>query len=354
MISFSSPQPPELHLPTSVLLACGDPVEDDRTAEDFVREGLLHHPCNSSMEATYQDSTNDKSCGKTFTRTWKVTDDCGGIVQTTQTILILEPIIPEQPLNGQINVDLDAVLEWPFYPNAIQHYLYVWIKGEPKPKSPTFVTTSRNYKSSELYEPDTQYFWQVDYILSSESGNLLNASVVPGPIWTFITRTYADFVVIDVDVPSGAFSGKELTVSWTVENVGSRGSGVPTWFDEAYITLEPDGGLVILRDRMEISKFLDPNDGYMASTTIQLKEDMIGLYYVYVKTDVYNDVDDYDRSNNLRRSTGPVEIRLTPPPDLVVTSVVVPATSFSGNCFDLCFTSPYEVLISWLLRWRAS
>ncbi len=332
-ITFTSTQPPELQLPLSVLLACGDPVNDDRSAEDLVNEGLLSHQCNRSMDVKYTDSTAQKYCGMTFTRTWTVTDDCGGQTQRDQTVIILEPSMPEQPINNQMNVDLDITIQWPPYPNTVLHNLYVWPESSTKPNGPTYVTSTRQYKTPNPYLPNTKYLWQVEYQLDHESGDLLNATIVPSPTWSFITRTYADFAVAQIDIPSsGAFSGKDVTISWTVVNVGSRGSVTSYWYDEVYLAIDSEFTNPIRIARIQERQFLDPGDGYVASVTVQLGQDRIGQYYVFVKTDVYGYVDDYDRDNNIGRSDGPLDVRLTPPPDLVVSSIITPDNSFSGMC----------------------
>lgn len=83
-----------------------------------------------------------------------------------------------------------------------------------------------------------------------------------------------------------------------------------------------------------MSRFVDPNDGYFITTSWTLPEDLFGTFYVFVETDSLNRVDDIDRSNNMVRSDDTIEVRLTPPPDLQVTSVIVPSTSFSGECIN--------------------
>jgi len=42
-------------------------------------------------------------------------------------------------------------------------------------------------------------------------------------------------------------------------------------------------------------------------------------------------VNDIDRSNNRKRSIVPLEVNLTPPPNLVVDMVVLPTSTFSGK-----------------------
>ena len=39
---------------------------------------------------------------------------------------------------------------------------------------------------------------------------------------------------------------------------------------------------------------------------------------------------DIDRNNNRIRSLAPLEVTLTPPPNLVIDAVVVPSSTFSG------------------------
>ena len=39
---------------------------------------------------------------------------------------------------------------------------------------------------------------------------------------------------------------------------------------------------------------------------------------------------DIERNNNRKRSLAPLEVTLTPPPNLVIDTVVVPSSTFSG------------------------
>ena len=81
--------------------------------------GLLSHPCNRSMTLELIDSVVRFECGITFTRTWRVVDDCGNPTSLQQTVRVLDDIDPVSPPNGQLNSDLYETLEWPQYPGAI-------------------------------------------------------------------------------------------------------------------------------------------------------------------------------------------------------------------------------------------
>ena len=74
---------------------------------------------------------------------------------------------------------------------------------------------------------------------------------------------------------------------------------------------------------------------YLVFTIKQLGEEFNAYYSVatciHVKFSFHFQVSgDSDRSNNLRISTTPVQVQLTPPPNLRVESVVSPASFFSG------------------------
>ncbi len=332
-LTFSNPQPPELRIPTKLLLPCGDPIDDLRSSGELVEAGLLSHPCNRSMNVSFEDSVEQKLCGRSFTRYWSVVDDCGNSVGIQQTIKILELQTPDQPQDGQVNVGLNNMLKWPQYPGSVEYRLYIWLESDlSRPSMPELVSQSLTYQPPTPYTPNTRYLWQVEYILSTESDSLLNVTVVPSPIWGFETRTYADFSTSTVTIPSEAFSGQDLTISWQVENIGSRGSTVSSWYDAVYLSLNPDfDGSARRVARLRKTLFLDPADGYTSSATIKLQENTIGLYYVFVLTDSYYYIDDYDRTNNLRRSDTPIDIRLTPPPDLIVSDIAIPDASYSGR-----------------------
>jgi len=52
------------------------------------------------------------------------------------------------------------------------------------------------------------------------------------------------------------------------------------------------------------------------------------LQPMFITPDQVNDI---DRSNNRKRSIVPLEVNLTPPPNLVVDMVVLPTSTFSGK-----------------------
>src|SRR5262249_35121418 len=75
---------------------------------------------------------------------------------------------------------------------------------------------------------------------------------------------------------------------------------------------------------------LDASAGYDATATLQLPHALSGFWYVVVATDSANAVFELDRTNNLRVSTGTVQV-VPEPPDLVVANASAGAEVVAGS-----------------------
>lgn len=84
---------------------------------------------------------------------------------------------------------------------------------------------------------------------------------------------------------------------------------------------------------------LAPDSSYTGTAVIQLPPAIYGTGYLFMVTDHDNQV--YEHAwefNNSRRNA--IEITLTPPPDLVVTELHIPASAQSGQ----------EITVSWTVQ----
>ncbi|PIK41260.1 hypothetical protein BSL78_21899 [Apostichopus japonicus] len=317
--------PPQINIPTFRLLACDDNLESELDILNPQQVGTpVFHPCGHPLRVTFSDDVAVKQCGSEFTRFWTVMDDCGNVVGAQQRIQILELVLPESPANGEVNVALTAFLSWPSYPGAISHRVYIWRYEDERPMEPAKETTELMYRPSSPYPHGARMLWQVEYVIAGE------VTIVPSPIWGFITRSFPDLTVGEIVIPDFAFSGQAIAISWEVSNVGQMGVPGTGRLDYVYFSLLPDPTDLEFSNFEYVERFVDPGDGHIVTSTWILPEDLVGTYFVFVETDVSRAVEDIDRSNNLIRSDGTVEIRLTPPPDLQVSDVIVPSSSFSG------------------------
>ena len=64
------------------------------------------------------------------------------------------------------------------------------------------------------------FFSQIEYILQEGTDDTHGQNVIPGTVWGFQTRAYPDLTVTSVTLPDSAFTGQDVTVEWTVENIG--------------------------------------------------------------------------------------------------------------------------------------
>ena len=280
-IHFTSPLPPQIVSTRTIAIPCEN-VED--VIDTLGRAELtVIHPCGRQVAITFSDSAEVSSCGITFTRTWVVTDDCGSSNTFQQTIRVLDQQHPDSPLNGELNVDLNAPLRWPQYPGANRYEVYLWQYGSERPSGPAAVVDVRQYEPTNSYPPGTRLLWQIEYITGATSS-------VPSPVWGFTTQLFADLSIVDVTIPDYTFSGQEFDVQWTVINQGNISTNVYYWYDAVYIGhtanfFDSRRVLATLQNRL-----VDPEDAYVDEARIQLQNDDIGNFYVFVITDIFEAV----------------------------------------------------------------
>lgn len=150
----------------------------------------------------------------------------------------------------------------------------------------------------------------------------------------------------NVNGPEAVFSGEQISVSWTVSNAaGPNVADVPdeqnTWSDAVYLSdsqaLNP--GTARLLGSVAHTGVLKVGESYtQLNRTFTVPEDLSGPYYIFVLTDSADQV--YEGINNFDAAFDPVplQITLTPPPDLVVTTVDAPNAAVAGRAMPLNFT----------------
>jgi hypothetical protein len=139
-----------------------------------------------------------------------------------------------------------------------------------------------------------------------------------------------DLTVTSVDVPESAFSGQNMTVSWTVANQGSGPTIASSLVDEIVLSLDQ---IDDPSDRVIGAKRHDGviggGAGYSESLQIVVPQGLAGQYYVFVRTDRQNDVGESNEANNSRADG--IIFNLTPPADLIVSNVVSPPNGSPGE-----------------------
>ncbi|RPI80687.1 MAG: Na-Ca exchanger/integrin-beta4, partial [Planctomycetaceae bacterium] len=169
-----------------------------------------------------------------------------------------------------------------------------------------------------------------------------NDNNASAPVTITITQTTADLQVTAVsDPPSTLLSGDQLSVFWTVRNLGISPANSAYWNDRVY--LSPDGvlggGDDVYLGSVQRNGALAPNESYDATRTFTLPAELEGAFRIVVATDFDNRVvEGAFEQNNTAASLNSLIVSLRPAPDLQVTAVAAPTSASAGQPFDLAWT----------------
>ncbi|XP_066930554.1 uncharacterized protein [Clytia hemisphaerica] len=330
-IKLTSLLPIRVNLLAKDLMACSDELYAKPDVSTFTKEGLLVHPCNKSIDGIFTYSPSTLRCNGLVTRKWVFTDSCGQSTNFDQLIKILPIQDPSKPKKGEVNVDLWYELEWPPYPNCNKYRLFIWPLGSVRGEAIETTYISYSPSRNNWYPSNTKMLWQIEYVLN-DGITINDRSIVPSPVWGFTTRPISNLEVIKVTAPPEAFTGRTIRITWQVTNVGS-GQNFRSyyWNDKVFLTKSKETTSGLLTRYQRQHRILFPNDAYTSSVDIYIPKDLIGEFYVVVVADIFENLIDEDRQNNRLSTVNMIKIRLTPPPDLIVSNVVMPSQIFSGS-----------------------
>lgn len=235
------------------------------------------------------------------------------------------------PANGAVNIDFPIALSWQPSAGATRYDLYYWKFGDPRPSSPNVSNiTQISYQINGGLNYGQKYNWQ---IVSKNP-----QCETPGQIKTFTMRYLPDLIVEEVNNPHTAFSSTTISVNWKVKNQGT-GASSGSWYDLLYLSADAvfDNSDLYLGGKPNPSA-LGVSQSYSQSMDVTLPNGISGNYYIFVQTDPYNHLNESNNSNNSNRDTGKMVVSLTPPPDLIVSSIIRPSTVFSGTTASLTYT----------------
>ena len=170
----------------------------------------------------------------------------------------------------------------------------------------------------------------------------------------------ADLMTSAVAAPDQALDGETVSVQYTVSNLGLGPTDVANWTDTIWLCVDrkrpnPSKGDVLLATLPHSGllgndpSVLDPPQSYTVSTTVTLPTHITGQYFITPWADSLDNVlkstqsgnvnpDDPNELNNDNYKARPITILLTPPPDLVVTSIAPQPTGVGGDSFTVQWT----------------
>ncbi len=237
------------------------------------------------------------------------------------------------PADSTKNIDYPFSLSWAPSAGATLYDLYIWPDSvSTRPSTPAFsglTQISKQINGGLGY--GIKWKWQI--IARNPSCS------TPGPLQRFTIRHLPDLIVNSVTTPTSAFSGNDISVSWVVKNIGVGGTGSQNWYDLLYLSSDKlwDGSDI------QVSGVINPgslnsNQSYNRSASVTLPNGLIGKYYIIVRSDAYGYLLESNEGNNIKSDSAGINVSLTPPPDLRVTSIIKPGTAFSGQTINVRYT----------------
>jgi hypothetical protein len=206
--------------------------------------------------------------------------------------------------------------------------------------------------------------WPDDGEVMAESNEENNTA--PSSSLEVTLSPYADLEVTDITVPSTAFSGDSVRVSWTVTNQGTGPAAIDEWTDALFLSADDQLDFQFLQgNRIEINEVLiaekthqgrlATDSSYTMSAKAPLPVDSVGSFHLFAYTDkkesslfhgrqgVPERGDVYEYNQELDNwSADSIDINLTPPPDLTVQNVKGPANATSGDEVEVSWTVANE------------
>ena len=137
----------------------------------------------------------------------------------------------------------------------------------------------------------------------------------------------------EITLPS-LHTGDTIPLSYEVSNVGNLATNASTWTDRVVLSTNNVYGDA---DDLQLALIihhgaLEPGGSYSVSQTLTLPDGLPGTYYLLVKTDSSNAVDEIlQEGDNTTCTVNPFVVGLRDYPDLVVENLAVSGPDPSGN-----------------------
>lgn len=148
-----------------------------------------------------------------------------------------------------------------------------------------------------------------------------------------------DLHVHAVLAPRNAFSGQSNQLSWTITNAGPGQTFETRWNDRVYLSTNT----TISASDFDLGVFehlgaLESGSSYTTTNTVKLPVGVAGDWYFIVQSDIYNQVYEFAfEGNNDGPASFATTIFLTPPPDLVATSVAAPDSALASHVLSVAY-----------------
>ena len=216
--------------------------------------------------------------------------------------------------------------------NASSYDLYIWPADQPKPSDPfaSNINAIRFNLSSSIKYYGITYKWQV-------MAKYYGCESTPGPVQTFMIRNLPDLIVNHIQIPSSAFTGQNIEITWDVKNQGLGSTLYQRWFDDLYL-IDTISERFSSLGRVPNMTYLEPGQSYSKKASFTVPKYNDGLFNVFARADYDLYLIETKKDNNKCSSTNPLWVKIPPLPDLYVSSVSAPSDIFSEDTVQVSWS----------------
>ncbi len=153
----------------------------------------------------------------------------------------------------------------------------------------------------------------------------------------------ADLKITSIGLPTSAYSGDSITVTYTGQNSGASNITNQSWTDNIYISSSASFDVntaTLVGSVSNASSSLAVNASYSSSKKLKLPNAIYGTYYVFVYANENKGVTEYSNVYSNVKVSNAINLVLTPPADLIPQSISCSSTANSGK----------SVLVSWTVK----
>lgn len=218
-----------------------------------------------------------------------------------------------------------------------------------KVKNVTGLGIGESYSSSRRYFVPIKGSGKLYFKVIPDGNNTVDEStenpalksVISNPLNVFQVPL-ADLIITRVDVPTTAFSGDLIDLSYTIKNIGNAPTTFDRRLDHIYLmndSVENDDnpGNYIRFEELYITGELLPDSSVIIQTPFRLPFCQAGTFFFFLHTDARQIVFEFNDDNNGFRSSD-IEIVLKPSPDFIIENIgISPLVPISGNRFNLFY-----------------
>ena len=203
--------------------------------------------------------------------------------------------------------------------------------------------------------------WQGNYTLfigtdanrnaveSNENDNTYSATIA-----VEYGRPPADLVIATVNAPATAGTGRPVEISWRVANQGTAATDRDSWTDAVYLSTDDTLGNDVWLGSFAHVGQLNADESYAQVQTPTLPVDLVARqYWIIVVTDANNQVAEPGaEANNTTAGLSPINVTLSPVPDLAAQEIVGPASASTGRPIMVNWTTRNSGLASASGPWK--